>query len=133
MPRGDAARRCSRGETGDAEVVGGEDGPALGWERRNELTLAALNCIKVPCPLGVYGINGGDHPDAGAGQGAERPNITLDIHPHLGDVAGCAVGEIQQGHRQPDLVVGVPWGGGTAGGLAPKGGGNELLRGGLPH
>ena len=128
-----ATRRCSRGETSDTEVVGGEYSPALRWERLNELTLAALNGIKVPCPLGVHGINGGHHTDAGACQGAERPNITLDVHPHLSDVAHGSVREIEQRHGQPDLVVGVPWGGGAAGRLTPKGGGDELLRRGLPH
>ena len=94
-----ASRRCSRGETSDTQIVGGEECPAIRREGLNELALAALDGIEVPRPLGVYGINGGHYADAGACQGAERPNIPLDVHPHFGDVAHGSVGKIQQGHR----------------------------------
>ena len=93
------ARRRSGSKASNPKIIGGEECPAVSGKCLNELALAALNGINVPCPLGVHGINGGNHTDPWSRQGTERPDVALHIHAHFSDVSHGPIGEIQERHR----------------------------------
>ena len=95
------------GHAPDPLVIGVEDGPAVGRQRLDQLTLAGLDGLDGAGPGEVHAAHGGDDADGGAGQARQQGDLAGRVEAHL-EHRGLVLGpQAQQRHGQADLVVPV--------------------------
>src|ERR1019366_2437250 len=102
---GHGAAEVDLAEAGDAQIVGIEDGDAVGRQSFDQFPLGGGDALDGIEELHVGVADVGDYPDVGFGDGGELADFSGMVHADLDDAYVAGVGQAKQGERHADVVV----------------------------